>query len=91
LDPIPRHQNNRKAVLEDGSTFLTFLGRGFGASKKVSGEVVFSTSMVGYPEALTDPSYHGQILTLTYPVIAIMGFLPMMLSRAFPVISSLKA
>lgn len=57
-------------VLEDGSCFF---GSGFGASKKVSGEIVFSTSMVGYPEALTDPSYKGQILTLTYPLIGNYG------------------
>jgi carbamoyl-phosphate synthase small subunit len=63
---------SRKAVLvlEDGSCFF---GGGFGASKKVSGEIVFSTSMVGYPEALTDPSYKGQILTLTYPLIGNYG------------------
>ncbi|MEM1581027.1 MAG: glutamine-hydrolyzing carbamoyl-phosphate synthase small subunit [Candidatus Bathyarchaeia archaeon] len=57
-------------VLEDGSFFV---GRGFGAVKKVSGEVVFSTGMVGYPESLTDPSYYGQILTLTYPLIGNYG------------------
>jgi len=57
-------------ILEDGSYFL---GHGFGAVKKVSGEVVFSTSMVGYPEALTDPSYKGQILTLTYPLVGNYG------------------
>jgi len=63
---------NQKAVLvlEDNSCFF---GRGFGAAKKVSGEIVFSTSMVGYPEALTDPSYKGQILTLTYPLIGNYG------------------
>jgi len=60
-------------VLEDGSHFF---GEGFGAIKKVSGEVVFSTSMVGYPEALTDPSYKGQILTLTYPLIGNYGVPP---------------
>lgn len=60
-------------VLEDGSHFV---GQGFGAVKKVSGEVVFSTSMVGYPEALTDPSYKGQILTLTYPLIGNYGVPP---------------
>jgi carbamoyl-phosphate synthase small subunit len=66
---------SRKAilVLEDGSHFL---GQGFGVIKKVSGEVVFSTSMVGYPEALTDPSYKGQILTLTYPLIGNYGVPP---------------
>ena len=57
-------------VLEDGSFFIGF---GFGEPKKVSGEIVFSTSMVGYPEALTDPSYKGQILTLTYPLIGNYG------------------
>jgi len=57
-------------VLEDGSTFS---GYGFGAEEKASGEIVFSTSMVGYPEALTDPSYKGQILTLTYPLVGNYG------------------
>ncbi|MCX8170538.1 MAG: carbamoyl-phosphate synthase small subunit, partial [Candidatus Bathyarchaeota archaeon] len=57
-------------VLEDGSFFI---GRGFGAVRKISGEVVFSTGMVGYPESLTDPSYYGQILTLTYPLIGNYG------------------
>jgi carbamoyl-phosphate synthase small subunit len=57
-------------VLEDDSTFF---GHGFGATKKVSGEIVFSTSMVGYPESLTDPSYKGQILTFTYPLIGNYG------------------
>jgi len=60
-------------VLEDGSVFL---GDGFGSPGRVSGEVVFSTSMVGYPEALTDPSYYGQILTLTYPLIGNYGVPP---------------
>jgi len=60
-------------VLEDGSTFV---GYGFGAPKKVSGEIVFSTSMVGYPESLTDPSYKGQILTFTYPLVGNYGVPP---------------
>jgi carbamoyl-phosphate synthase small subunit len=60
-------------VLEDGSHFI---GHGFGAANKVSGEVVFSTSMVGYPEALTDPSYKGQILALTYPLVGNYGVPP---------------
>jgi len=60
-------------ILEDGSYFI---GHGFGAAKKVSGEIVFSTSMVGYPEALTDPSYKGQILTLTYPLVGNYGVPP---------------
>ena len=62
----------RKAilVLEDGTLFN---GIGFGAATKKTGEVVFSTGMVGYPEALTDPSYKGQILNLTYPLVGNYG------------------
>ena len=59
-----------KLVLEDGSVFG---GYSFGAKKTVSGEVVFNTGMVGYPESLTDPSYHGQIMTITYPLIGNYG------------------
>jgi len=57
-------------VLEDGSVWP---GEGFGALAKVSGEVVFNTGMVGYPESITDPSYHGQILCQTYPLIGNYG------------------
>lgn len=57
-------------VLEDGATFYGF---SFGAETPVSGEVVFNTGMVGYPEALTDPSYCGQILIMTYPLIGNYG------------------
>ncbi|XP_046877046.1 CAD protein isoform X1 [Hypomesus transpacificus] len=57
-------------ILEDGTTFS---GRLFGANASVSGEVVFQTGMVGYPEALTDPSYRSQILTLTYPLVGNYG------------------
>lgn len=53
-------------MLDDGSVFTGF---SFGAKKSVAGEVVFNTGMVGYPEALTDPSYKGQILVLTFPLI----------------------
>ncbi len=56
--------------LEDGSVFT---GYSFGAQKSVAGEVVFNTSMVGYPESMTDPSYYGQILVLTYPLIGNYG------------------
>jgi carbamoyl-phosphate synthase small subunit len=59
-----------KLVLEDGSIFL---GYTFGARRPVAGEVVFNTGMIGYPESLTDPSYHGQILALTYPLIGNYG------------------
>ncbi len=57
-------------VLEDGTIVQ---GEGFGAEKEVFGEVVFNTSMTGYQEALTDPSYKGQILLLTYPLIGNYG------------------
>ena len=57
-------------VLEDGSVWE---GKGFGAIAKVSGEVVFNTGMVGYPESITDPSYYGQILCQTYPLIGNYG------------------
>lgn len=62
--------NTGQLVLEDGSIFE---GRAFGFPKAISGEVVFNTGMVGYPEALTDPSYRGQILVLTYPLIGNYG------------------
>jgi len=57
-------------VLEDGNKFV---GYSFGAMKNVSGEIVFNTSMTGYPESLTDPSYSGQLLVLTYPLIGNYG------------------
>ena len=59
-----------RLILENGTVFH---GQSFGAQKASSGEVVFSTAMVGYPESLTDPSYEGQILTLTYPIIGNYG------------------
>lgn len=68
-------------VLEDGTFFI---GKGFGASTKLTGEVVFSTSMVGYPEALTDPSYKGQILALTYPLVGNYGVPPYDLNLGLP-------
>ncbi|HTR43552.1 MAG TPA: glutamine-hydrolyzing carbamoyl-phosphate synthase small subunit [Pseudomonadales bacterium] len=57
-------------ALEDGSVFH---GRGFGARASASGEVCFNTSMTGYQEILTDPSYKGQIVTMTYPLIGNYG------------------
>eukprot|EP01134_Creolimax_fragrantissima_P005414 CFRG5414T1 len=59
-----------RLVLEDGSVFQGF---SFGAERSVAGEAVFQTGMVGYPEAMTDPSYEGQILTLTYPLVGNYG------------------
>ncbi|MCK5365529.1 MAG: carbamoyl phosphate synthase small subunit, partial [Gammaproteobacteria bacterium] len=57
-------------LLEDGTAVT---GSGFGASKSVGGEVVFNTGMSGYVETLTDPSYRGQILLLTYPLVGNYG------------------
>jgi len=56
--------------LEDGTRFE---GEGFGAPTRHVGEVVFTTGMVGYPESLTDPSFRGQVLTFTYPLIGNYG------------------
>ena len=60
-------------------------------ARKLTGEVVFSTSMVGYPEALTDPSYKGQILTLTYPLVGNYGVPPYDLNLGFRFILSQTA
>lgn len=60
-------------VLSDGTSFE---GKSFGAPVRASGEVVFNTSMTGYQEVLTDPSYSGQIVTMTYPLIGNYGVNP---------------
>ena len=59
-----------KLALEDGTVYT---GRAFGARGETFGEVVFNTSMTGYQEVLTDPSYKGQIVTMTYPLIGNYG------------------
>ncbi len=59
-----------RLILKDNSEFT---GTSFGARRSASGEVVFATGMVGYPESLTDPSYQGQILVLTYPLVGNYG------------------
>src|SRR6187551_3753066 len=59
-----------KLALEDGTVFT---GSAFGAEGTSEGEVVFNTSMTGYQEILTDPSYKGQIVTMTYPLIGNYG------------------
>src|SRR5476651_1849079 len=59
-----------KLALADGSVFT---GRSFGAAGETFGEVVFNTSMTGYQEILTDPSYKGQLVTMTYPHIGNYG------------------
>lgn len=59
-----------KLILKDGSIFQ---GESFGYEEAGAGELIFSTGMVGYPEALTDPSYKGQILVDTYPIVGNYG------------------
>lgn len=67
-------KKNAKLILEDGNVFE---GKLFGDEKSTAGEVVFNTGMVGYPETLTDPSYNGQILVMTYPLVGNYGIPPM--------------
>ena len=64
---------NVTLILNDGSRFH---GKSFGYEKPVAGEVVFNTAMTGYPESLTDPSYAGQLMTLTYPLVGNYGVPP---------------
>lgn len=64
---------NVTLILDDGSRFS---GKSFGYEKPVAGEVVFNTAMTGYPESLTDPSYAGQLMTLTYPLAGNYGVPP---------------
>lgn len=64
---------NVTLVLSDGTQFH---GKSFGYDAPVAGEVVFNTAMMGYPESLTDPSYAGQLMTLTYPLVGNYGVPP---------------
>ena len=59
-----------KLILSDGTTFE---GKSFGADQSSAGEIVFTTGMTGYPQAFTDPSFAGQILIMTYPLIGNYG------------------
>ena len=61
---------DKQLVLEDGSVYK---GYGIGADVEMAGEVVFNTAMTGYQETLSDPSYNGQIITFTYPLIGNYG------------------
>ena len=67
---VRRQTTRGRLVLQDGTVFP---GVSFGSPQPVAGEVVFTTGMVGYPEALTDPSYCGQILLFTYPSLGNYG------------------
>src|SRR5712691_11593601 len=60
-------------ALADGQMYV---GRSFGAAGEAAGEVVFNTSMTGYQEILTDPSYEGQMVAMTYPEIGNVGVNP---------------
>ena len=62
--------DNAFLVLSDGTLIE---GKSFGAKGTVLGEIVFNTGMVGYPETLTDPSYYGQILVITFPIVGNYG------------------
>ena len=67
-----RRQSNEKRllVLEDGTVFT---GTAFGSERASQGEVVFTTGMTGYQETISDPSFYGQIVTLTYPLVGNYG------------------
>eukprot|EP00117_Sycon_ciliatum_P002084 scpid10248/ scgid7469/ Carbamoyl-phosphate synthase [ammonia], mitochondrial; Carbamoyl-phosphate synthetase I len=67
---LPFRQKKARLVLKDGPEFE---GYSFGHESSSSGEIVFNTGLVGYPESLTDPSYRGQMLTLTYPIVGNYG------------------
>jgi carbamoyl-phosphate synthase small subunit len=69
-DDFEDNPRTAQLVLADGTVFKGF---SFGAHQSVNGEVVFNTGMVGYPESITDPSYSGQILCITYPLIGNYG------------------
>src|SRR5664280_3226538 len=68
--PLLNKERRALLVLEDGSVFEGFA---FAGSGETMGEVVFNTGMTGYQEVITDPSYKGQIVTMTYPLIGNYG------------------
>ena len=74
---------SRKAylILENGTVFE---GKSFGAEKETMGELVFTTAMTGYLETLTDPSYYGQVVIQTFPLIGNYGVIPSCLLYTSP-------
>ena len=68
-------------ILEDGNVFT---GTSIGSTREVISEIVFNTSMTGYLEVLTDPSYAGQAVVMTYPLIGNYGITPDMESETVP-------
>lgn len=75
----------RYLILEDGRTFK---GKPFGADGEVTGEIVFTTAMTGYLETLTDPSYYGQMVVQTFPLIGNYGVIPEDFEGAAPVLKA---
>ncbi len=75
INPFNRMRETKRAtlILSDGTRYE---GRSFGHEESTSGEVVFNTAMTGYPESLTDPSYEGQILVSTFPLLGNYGVPP---------------
>lgn len=69
---------NVTLVLSDGTKFH---GKSFGYEQPVAGEVVFNTAMMGYPESLTDPSYAGQMLVMTFPLVGNYGVPPFTIEK----------
>jgi len=76
LSKTTASKKTAKLILEDGNIFE---GKSFGYHKSIAGEVVFNTGMMGYPETLTDPSYKGQILVMTYPLVGNYGIPEMLM------------
>jgi carbamoyl-phosphate synthase/aspartate carbamoyltransferase len=70
MAPHVDESHNMALELQDG--YVCF-GTSFGADKSIAGELVFQTGMVGYPESITDPSYRGQILVITFPLVGNYG------------------
>lgn len=85
MTDVPIHPHALLA-LEDGKVFF---GRAFGSAKDAAGELCFNTSMTGYQEICTDPSYRGQIVTLTYPLINNYGITPVDMESVHPWLSGL--
>ena len=77
---------NRKLILDDGSEFA---GYGFGSGKDIVCEIVFNTSMAGYQEILSDPSYTDQAVVMTYPLIGNYGMNSEDYETAIPSIGAL--
>ena len=75
-------------ILEDGNVFE---GTSIGSQKEVISEIVFNTSMTGYLEVMTDPSYAGQAVVMTYPLIGNYGITTDILSESYPECQAISA